>query len=116
MTNSDVDTVKFLGLVVSVIPSPLVQNGIEGDGSLSGLTITNDEFSLSTTNRYHGVDGLETGLYGLVDGAAGQNTRGFDLSTASLGGLDGTLAINGVTEGVNDTSKHFNADWYIDLV
>lgn len=65
---------------------------------------------------YHGVDGLETSLNGLVDGLAGQDTGSLELSTALLGGLDGTLAIDGVTEGVNDATKHGLSDGDVDLM
>jgi hypothetical protein len=78
------------------------------------LTVTNDQLTLTTSDGNHGVDGLETGLYGLVDGAAGQNTGGLELSTAALSGLEGTLSIDGVTESVNDTSEKSLADGNVD--
>ena len=80
------------------------------------MTVTNDQLTLTTTDGNHGVDGLETGLYGLLDGLAGQDTGGLELSTATLGGLEGTLSIDGVTESVNDTSEEGLADGDIDLI
>jgi hypothetical protein len=79
------------------------------------LTITNNQLTLTTANGHHGVDGLETSLYGLVDGTAGQDTGSLELSTALLGGLDGTLSIDGVAESVNDTSEKSLADGDVDL-
>lgn len=116
LTDGNVDAVKLLGLVAAVVPSLLVEHGIESDSSLSGLTVTNDELTLATTNRHHGVDGLQTGLHGLVDGTTGQDTRGLDLGTAPLRGLDGALAIDWVAERVDDTAKHLHTDWDVDLV
>jgi hypothetical protein len=110
----DVDTVELLGLVSALVPSLLVEDGVNGDGGLSGLTITNDQLTLATTNRNHGVDGLETGHHRLVDGATGQDTGGLDGGTATLGSLNGTLAVNGVTKGVDDTSKETRADGDVD--
>jgi hypothetical protein len=78
------------------------------------LTITNDQLTLTTTDGNHGVDGLETSLYGLRDGLTGENTGSLELSTASLGGLEGTLAIDGVTEGVNDTAEKLHTDGNVD--
>jgi hypothetical protein len=78
------------------------------------LTVTNDQLTLTTSNGHHGVDGLETSLYGLFDGLAGQNTGGLELSTAALSGLEGTLSIDGVTESVNDTSEKSLADRNVD--
>lgn len=114
LTDSDVHTVQLLGLVVGVVPSLLVQHGIQGNGSLSGLTVTNNQLTLATANGHHGVDGLETGLYGLVDGATGQNAGSLELSTALLLGVEGTLAVNGVAEGINDTTEQLRADRDID--
>lgn len=52
LTDSDVDAVKLLGVLsIGVIEGGLlVDDGINGDGSLSSLSVTNDELSLATTN------------------------------------------------------------------
>jgi hypothetical protein len=83
----------------------LVQHSIKRNGGLAGLTISNDQFPLSSANRHHCVDGFETSLHWLVDGTAGENTGCFELSSASLGRLDGSLAINGVSEGIDNAPK-----------
>jgi hypothetical protein len=115
LSDGNVYTVELLGLVVSVVPSLLVQHGVKGNSGLSGLTITNDQLTLSTSNGHHCVDRFETSLYGLVDGSARQNARRLQLGTALLGGLDGSLAINWVSESVNNTAEHLNSDRNIDL-
>lgn len=116
LTDGDVDTVELLGLVGGVVPPLLVEDGIQSDGGLSGLTITDNQLTLATADGDHSIDGLETGLDGLVDRATGQNAGGLDLSTGSLLGVEGTLAVNGVTEGVDDTAEQLRADGHIDLV
>ena len=68
LADGNVHTVQLLALVRSVVPSLLVEDGVEGNGGLSGLTITNDQFTLTTTDWHHGVDRLETGLHWLTDG------------------------------------------------
>lgn len=93
----------------------LVEHGVEGDGSLTSLTVTNDQLTLTTTDGNHGVDGLETSLDSLTDGLTGQDTGGLELSTAALGGLEGTLAIDGVTEGIDDTAEKSLTDGDVDL-
>lgn len=115
LADGDVDTVELLGLVVGVVPSLLVEDGIETNGSLAGLTVTNDELTLATADGNHGVDGLETSLYGLVDGLSGQNARGLQLGTALLLGVEGALAVNGVTESVDDTAEQLRTNGNIDL-
>jgi hypothetical protein len=49
-TDSDVDTVELLLLVGSVVPLLLVEDGVNGNGGFTSLSITNDELSLSSTN------------------------------------------------------------------
>jgi hypothetical protein len=67
LADGNVDTVELLLLVGTVVPSLLVQHSIESDGSLSGLTVTDNQLTLTTTDRHHGVDGLETSLDWLLD-------------------------------------------------
>jgi len=50
LANSDVDTVKLLLLVGTVVPLLLVKNGVDGNGGLSGLTVTNDKLTLTTSD------------------------------------------------------------------
>lgn len=52
LADSDVDAVKLLRILsIGVIEGGLlVDDGINGDGSLSSLSVTNDELSLATTN------------------------------------------------------------------
>ena len=79
------------------------------------MTVTNDQLTLTTSNGNHGVDRLETGLHGLVDGLAGENARGLELGTALLLGVEGTLAVDGVAESIDDTAEQLRADGNIDL-
>ena len=52
LADSDVDAVKLLGVLsVGVVEGGLlVDDGIDGDGSLSSLSVTNDELSLASAN------------------------------------------------------------------
>lgn len=52
LADGDIDAVKSLGVIrVGVVEGGLlVDDGIDGDGSLSSLSVTNDELSLATTN------------------------------------------------------------------
>jgi len=117
LANGDVDAEKLLLVIGRLVDLLLVEDGVEGDGSLAGLTITNNqlpdgggggeggEFSfsffvififkkyltLATTNGDHRVDGLETSLHGLLDRLAGDNAGGLDLDTGALVRVDGAL-------------------------
>jgi hypothetical protein len=115
LADGNVDTVQLLALVGGVVvPTLLVQDGVKSDGSLAGLTVTDNQLTLTTADGDHGVDGLETSLDGLVDRLARQNTGGLELGTALLLGVKGTLAVDGVTETVNDTAEHLHADGDVD--
>lgn len=105
---------QFLGLVVTVVPGGLVQHGVEGDGGFTGLTITNDQLTLATANWDKGVNGLETGLHGLVDGFTGDDTWGLQVDLAALFGVEWSLSVEWVAEGIDDTAEKGLADWDVD--
>jgi hypothetical protein len=52
LADSDVDAIKLLGILsIGVVEGGLLVNdGIDGDGSLSSLSVTNDKLSLATTD------------------------------------------------------------------
>ncbi len=52
LTNGDVDAVEGLGLVTSLKDSLLVEDGVNGDGSLAGLSVTNDKLTLASANGH----------------------------------------------------------------
>jgi hypothetical protein len=101
LSNTNVDAHKLVLLALGL----LVDDGVNSDGSLSSLTITNDQLTLSTANRDEGIDGLKTGRHGLMHRLSGDDTRGLDLSTRTGGRVDGTLAINGLSETIDDTAQ-----------
>lgn len=92
----------------------LVDDSINGNSGLTGLSISNDELSLSSTDWHEGINGLESGLHGLVDGFSWDNTWGLELDSLSLVALDWAETIDWVTEWVNDSTEHTFTDWDID--
>jgi hypothetical protein len=50
LTNGDVDAIELLAFVSAIVPAPLVEDSVNGDGSPAGLTVTDDELTLATTN------------------------------------------------------------------
>ena len=52
LANSDVDAVEGLGVVTSLEDSLLVDDGVNGNGGLAGLSVTNDQFTLTSANRH----------------------------------------------------------------
>ena len=70
LANGNVDAVELFGLIIAIVPSSLIQHGIQCDGSLASLTVADDKFTLTPADRNHCIDGLETCLDRLIDRAA----------------------------------------------
>lgn len=60
----------------------LIQDGIDGDGRLAGATVTDDEFTLATADRNHGVDSLEACLERYLDRLAVGDAESLDFDEA----------------------------------
>ena len=106
LTDSGVDAVELLGNITLIEVLLLVDNGIDSDGSLASASIANDELTLASADGHEGVDALETGLHGLVDGLSGDDAGSLELNTLTVVAADGAEAIDGVTERVDDTAEH----------
>ena len=50
LSDGDIDTIELLDFIASVVPLLLVENGVDGNGGFTGLTITNDQLSLTSTD------------------------------------------------------------------
>ena len=102
LADGDVDTNHVAAL--------LIDDGVEGDGGFAGLAVTDDQFALAAADRNHAVDGLDTGLHGLLHGLTVDNTRRDALNGVQLHGENGALAVDGAPEGVHNTADHGFAD------
>ena len=83
----------------------MVDDRIDGHGGLASLTVTDDQFTLSTTHRHHRIDRLQTGLHRLRHALARDHTRGNLFQHIGQLGVDRTLAIDRLAERVHDTSQ-----------
>src|SRR5690606_3322987 len=104
LTYGDVDAVELVVFVASVVCRLLVEESVENDGGLAGLAVTNHELALAAADRDQGVDSLETGGHRFVHGLARQNARSLDVNATALGVLDRTLAVDRVTQTVNNAA------------
>ena len=66
------------------------------------------------TRTYKRVDSLEASLHRLVHGFPRDNARRLQLNSGTLGGVDGTLTVDRVTERVDDAAEKFITDGHID--
>ena len=114
LTDGDVHAEKLLLSVSRVEVGFLVDYGVDGDGGLAGLSITNDELSLSSANGDKTVNGLETGLHRFTHGLSGDDAGSLDFDSFSFVALDGTKTINGISQSIKDTTQHFLSDGDVD--
>jgi hypothetical protein len=94
----------------SLVDFLLVDEGVDGDCGLAGLTVTDDQFALATANGDEGVECLEAGLNRLRHRLARDDAGCLDFNAAALRGLERALAIDWVAEAVDDTAEQFLAD------
>src|SRR5262249_50662134 len=80
------------------------------DGGLAGFAIADDQFTLSSADRRHRIDGLDAGLQGLIDGLTLGNTWSIGFDEAIFGADNRPFAIEGVTEWIDNTANHRIAD------
>src|SRR5690606_16069526 len=101
----DVDAVELLALVAAGVDVLLVDEGVDGDGGLAGLAVTDDEFALATPDGDQGVDRLEAGLHRLMHGFARDDAGGLDLDAAALVGGDRAFAVDRVAQRVHHAAQ-----------
>ena len=83
----------------------LVNDGVCSNGCLTGLTVTDDQLTLSAADGEHGVNGQNTGLQRYRNGFTGGNARGFMLDGAIFLNIKITFAVDGLTQSVDHTSQ-----------
>jgi len=84
----------------------LIDDRIDGDSRLTGLSVADNQLTLSSSDRDHGVDRLDTGLQRLVYGLSQQYARRYDIYRSALCRADGAFAVQRHSQRVDDTSDH----------
>ncbi len=59
----------------------LIDDGIDGNGGLAGLPVTDDQLALAATDRNHRVDGLDAGLQRFANRLTGVHAGSDDFDT-----------------------------------
>ena len=88
----------------------LVQDSVDGDGGLAGLTVADDQLTLTASDRHHRVNGKDAGLHRLVYRLTRYNTRSLSLDRTALGRFNRSKAVNRFTEGIDRAADHRIAD------
>src|SRR5690606_16604579 len=111
LANCHVDAANLLGLVAGFPVGALVQNGVNRDSGLTGLAVTNDQLTLATADRDHGVDSLQTGLHWLVHALALGNAWCLELQGAAALGSDWAQVVQWLAQWVNHAAEVAVANW-----
>src|SRR5690554_6862289 len=88
----------------------LVDDGVNCQRRLTNLAVTNDQLTLTTTNRNHGVHRLVTGLHRLINRFAPNYARSNLFDRIGQLGFQRALAVNRITQCVNDAAQQFITD------
>ena len=90
----------------------LVQNCVHSNGRFAGLTVTDDQFSLSPSDRKHCVNGKDPCLQRYVYGFSVDDSRRFSLNREIPIGLDRSVSVDRSAQRINHTSDQSIPDRY----
>ena len=88
----------------------LVDDRVDRDRGLTGLSVPDDQLTLTSSDRDHRIDRLDTCLQRCINGFSGDNTgcHTFDLTIAVC--LDRAFSVDRLSKGINNTSQHHITD------
>ncbi len=104
LPDGDIEAVQLhrrVGFVVAF----LVQNGIERDCGLAGLTVADNQLALTTANRDHRVNRLEAGRHRLMHRFTRDDAGGLHVGHAAVFGYNRAFAIDRVAKAVNNAAQ-----------
>ena len=79
----------------------LVDDGIDGKGSLARLAVADDQFALAAADRDHRIDSLDAGLDGSIHILPFNHAGGNTLDRTIIGELDRAFAIHRFAQGID---------------
>mmetsp|Transcript_34401 Transcript_34401/g.111950 ORF Transcript_34401/g.111950 Transcript_34401/m.111950 type:complete len:321 (+) Transcript_34401:990-1952(+) len=113
LADGNVEAIQVVLLIRRIIDGLLVEDRVDGNGSLACLTITDNELSLTTANRDQAVHSLQARGHGLVHTLPRDDARRLELDTPPRLGQDGSLAINRDAKGIDHASEQLGADGHV---
>ena len=91
----------------------LGNNCINTERCFTNLTITDDEFTLTASNRSHCIHRFGAGVTRFMNTLSCNNTRGEYFDFGGEFRINCALAINGLSEAVNNTSFHCRTNGHL---
>ena len=92
----------------------LVENGVDDDGGLAGLPVADDQLSLTAADGNRGIYGPQAGLQRLRHRLPVDHPGGLALNRQGLARLDFTLAVERLSEGIDNPSQQLLAHRHLD--
>src|ERR1700730_15803610 len=114
LTDRDVYTIELHLFVSAAVVLLLVQDSVDRDGSLAGLTIPDDQLALAAPDRHQRVDGLEPGLHRLVHRTARHDPGRLDVHARPGNVGQRALAVDRFAERIDDAPEEAASDRHID--
>uniref|UniRef100_A0A0N4Z8Y7 NAD-specific glutamate dehydrogenase n=1 Tax=Parastrongyloides trichosuri TaxID=131310 RepID=A0A0N4Z8Y7_PARTI len=114
LADSDIDAEQLVGVGgVGVVGSLLVEEGVQNDRGLAGLTVTDDQLALATTNRDQSVNSLEAGRHWLMNRLTRNDARCLDVDAATFGSNDWAFTVDWIAESIDNAAEQARADWNV---
>src|SRR6185369_2672563 len=83
-----------------------VDDRVQSNGGLTGLAVADEQLTLSTADRNHRVDGLDTGRHGLGHRLTVDNSRSDTLDRQRVRRVDRSLVVDRLAESVDHAAYH----------
>ena len=110
LSASHIDAVHRVAGIVEIL---LVDDSVDGNGRLTRLAVADNELALAAADRNHRVDSLDTRLERLLHRLTEDDARGLALDGhIEQLALDGAFAVDGLADGVDDTSHQLLAHFH----
>src|SRR5208282_3439137 len=114
LSDGDVDALKLLVFVITLVQRFLIEDGVERDCGLAGLAVADDELALAAADRDHRVDRLEPGRHRFAHRLARNDPGRLDVDTGASCGVDRSLAVDRIAERIDDAAEKLLTDRHID--
>ena len=99
--------IDAINRVARLEAAALVDDRVDGDRRLAGLTVADNQLALSAADGNHRIDGLQARLQGLVHRLAEDDARSLALQRHLREvAADRTLAVERLAQRVDDTAEH----------
>ena len=110
-SNVDTEQLVLVGLG-SVVCRFLVQDRVDADSGLAGLTVTDDQLALTTADRDHGIDSLDTCHHWLVNAFTRDDARCFHVNAVTRSDVfQWAFAVDWLAQRIDNAAEKAFADW-----